>query len=84
MRHVGLPLEELDWRMRAEEEGLHASGHADSGALLEVIRGTEPQLLIPIHTEDRSFQFFENAVSDLATKMVRLSYGVPLQVEAWL
>ncbi|MCS7276321.1 MAG: exonuclease [Dehalococcoidia bacterium] len=52
MRYVGLPLEELKWRVPEEEVGLHASGHAPARDLLEMIHRIQPALVVPLHTRN--------------------------------
>ncbi len=51
LRPVGLPREEIGWKVPEGEEGLHASGHASGPELLDLIREIRPQTLLPIHTE---------------------------------
>lgn len=55
LRPVGLPREEIGWKVPEEEQGLHASGHASGPELLELIREINPQVLLPIHTEDPEY-----------------------------
>jgi ribonuclease J len=51
LRYVGLPREELNWRVPPEEAGLHASGHAPAHHLMQLIQEVRPHLLVPLHTE---------------------------------
>ena len=52
---IGLPVEQLNWEIPENERGLHASGHASSPELLELIQNIAPRILIPIHTEDPDY-----------------------------
>ena len=38
-----------------ERSGFHASGHIHGPGLVELVETINPQVLIPVHTEDRSF-----------------------------
>jgi len=55
---VGLPVQVtsadggVKWEVPAEQQGLHASGHAGGPELIELIRLIRPEILIPVHTED--------------------------------
>lgn len=51
MTGIGLPQEQLEWKVPEAERGLHASGHASGAELLELIQRINPRVLIPIHTE---------------------------------
>ena len=44
-----------------EKCGFHASGHIHGPGLMELVETVKPQVLIPVHSEDRSF--FENHFS---------------------
>jgi len=45
------------------ERGLHASGHLSKDELIEVIEKIDPDIIIPVHTENPMwFKNFENAV----------------------
>jgi len=55
LRGVGLPRENLGWRVPEEEQGLHASGHASGSELLDLVREINPQVLLPIHTEEPEY-----------------------------
>ena len=74
MRGVGLPLEELDWNPPKEEEGLHASGHADPKSLLELVQEISPATLIPIHTE-QGIRFFQERLRGTGIRVEELEYG---------
>ena len=52
---VGLPREELNWKIPESERGLHASGHASGPDLLEIIRKIEPKIFIPVHTTNPEY-----------------------------
>lgn len=52
MKGIGLPREELNWSIREDEQGYHSSGHASGADLIELIRKINPDIVIPIHTED--------------------------------
>ena len=52
MRYVGLPLEELKWRVPEEQVGLHASGHAPARDLLELVQRISPRAVVPLHTNN--------------------------------
>lgn len=81
MRHVGLPLEELNWDVPPEEKGLHASGHADGRSLAELIRDVAPQVPIPIHIKQRGIEYFRQRALDPAIKMEVPVYGMPIDFE---
>lgn len=51
IKGVGLPLEELKWRIPDSDRGLHASGHASGPNLAEIIKMVGPRFFIPMHTE---------------------------------
>ena len=55
MNAIGLPLRELDWKSPAEEQDLHASGHASPEDLLTLAREIAPVTLVPIHTQHPKF-----------------------------
>jgi len=59
IKGIGLPREELNWEIPEDEKGYHSSGHACGEDLLDLIRRINPQILIPIHTEDPGY-FVEN------------------------
>ena len=59
MKGIGLPREELSWDIRPEEKRYHSSGHACGTDLLDLIRRINPEILIPIHTEDPAY-FVDN------------------------
>jgi ribonuclease J len=44
-----------EWEIPEAERGLHASGHACGPDLLEVARGINPKVLIPVHSEHPDF-----------------------------
>ncbi len=52
---VGLPREELKWKIPDAESGYHASGHASGPELLEIIRQIRPKALVPVHTENPDY-----------------------------
>lgn len=52
MRYVGLPVEELKWRVPEEQVGLHASGHAPARDLLELVQRISPRAVVPLHTNN--------------------------------
>lgn len=47
----GLPYRRDDGSWGTEHEGLHASGHAASSDIMELVREIRPQTVLPIHTE---------------------------------
>jgi ribonuclease J len=47
--------EKIDWEIPEAERGLHASGHACGPDLLDVARGINPEVLIPVHSEHPGF-----------------------------
>jgi len=56
LKSFGLPMETGGkWVIPEAERGLHASGHACGPDLLEVARGINPQVIIPVHTEHPEF-----------------------------
>ena len=56
LKSFGLPVETGEgWVIPEAEKGLHASGHACGADLLEVARGINPEVLIPVHTEHPEF-----------------------------
>lgn len=84
MRHVGLPLEGLGWGVPPEGQGLHASGHADARSLADMVREIAPQALIPIHTEQRGVEYFEQRLLEGDLMMEVPAYGVPIELETLL
>ncbi|MBI4233863.1 MAG: exonuclease [Chloroflexi bacterium] len=79
MRHVGLPLEELQWAVPTAQQGLHASGHASGDDLIRLIQGVKPQVVIPIHTEHPGF--FLRELRGTGIRVVLPRYGVPIHLE---
>jgi ribonuclease J len=56
IKGFGLPIEkDGEWEIPEAEKGLHASGHACGPDLLDVARGINPQVLIPVHSEHPDF-----------------------------
>jgi ribonuclease J len=56
LRGFGLPIEKNDeWEIPEEEKGLHASGHACGPDLLRIAREIQPEVLIPVHSEEPEF-----------------------------
>jgi len=56
MRGFGLPVQrDGEWEIPEEQRGLHASGHACGPDLLRVAREIQPEVLIPIHSENPEF-----------------------------
>lgn len=56
LRGFGLPVESSgEWQVPDGEKGLHASGHACGSDLLKIAHDIEPEVLIPVHTEDPNF-----------------------------
>ncbi|MGB6836255.1 MAG: MBL fold metallo-hydrolase RNA specificity domain-containing protein [Dehalococcoidia bacterium] len=51
LEHRGLPFQKDDGSWGTEDEGLHASGHAASSDIMELVREIRPQTVLPIHTE---------------------------------
>lgn len=44
-----------EWQIHDEERGLHASGHACGADLLDIAQEINPEILIPVHSEQPSF-----------------------------
>ena len=84
MRWVGLPLEELGWGVPPEQQGLHASGHADGESLLEAVEEVAPQVMIPIHAEQRGIDYFHSKVRNDRIRVEAPEYGKPMHVESLL
>ena len=56
LRSFGLPLAKNGkWEIPEEEKGLHASGHACGPDLLRIAREIQPEVLIPVHSEQPEF-----------------------------
>ncbi len=55
IKGIGLPREEYNWDIPEDEKGYHSSGHACGIDLLNLIRRINPEILIPIHTEDPNY-----------------------------
>jgi len=52
LKGFGLPIEaDGQWQIPDDEKGLHASGHACGPDLLEIVRQINPEVLIPVHSE---------------------------------
>ncbi len=73
MKWIGLPVEELNWEIPEGERGLHASGHASSLDLLNLIRNIAPKTLIPIHTENPDY--FVRNLEGTGIEVRLLGYG---------
>ena len=84
MRWVGLPLEELDWGVPTEQQGLHASGHADGRSLAKLIREVSPAILIPIHTEERGIEYFRQRCLGPGMRMEVPRYGTTIDLDSLL
>ncbi|HXG42843.1 MAG TPA: MBL fold metallo-hydrolase RNA specificity domain-containing protein [Dehalococcoidia bacterium] len=82
MRYVGLPREELQWRVPEEEMGLHASGHAPARELLEMVRRVQPALVVPLHT--RNPQWFQERLADSGIAVHLPREGQQEELEALL
>lgn len=76
MRQVGLPLEELEWEVPEEEQGLHASGHASADDIMEFVRQIKPHTVVPIHTENPGY--FREHLRGTEIEVVIRGYG-----ESW-
>lgn len=80
---LGLPIQTIDEMGRSiyaisdSERGLHASGHATGGEILDMVRRIAPQTVIPVHTQHPGLfaeKLYESGIE------VRLpEYGVPLE-----
>ncbi len=69
LRAFGLPAEKNGrWEIAEEEKGLHASGHACGPDLLRVVRGIQPEILIPVHCEEP--EFYEGNLRDSGIKVI--------------
>jgi ribonuclease J len=56
MKSIGLPVETKgNWQIQENETGLHASGHACGTDLLDIAREINPEILIPVHSEQPEF-----------------------------
>ncbi len=56
LRAFGLPVgKNGNWEIPEEEKGLHASGHACGPDLLRIAREIQPEMLIPVHSEEPEF-----------------------------
>ncbi|MFO7772609.1 MAG: MBL fold metallo-hydrolase RNA specificity domain-containing protein [Dehalococcoidia bacterium] len=56
LRAIGLPVyRNGEWQIPEAETGLHASGHACGPDLLRIAREIQPQILIPVHSEQPEF-----------------------------
>ncbi|MCS5696956.1 exonuclease [Desulfofundulus thermocisternus] len=57
IKHFNLQLvgDPGDRQGRGREPGFHASGHIHGAGLIELVETVKPKVLIPIHSEDRSF-----------------------------
>ena len=81
MRWVGLPLEELGWEAPPEQQGLHASGHADAKSLMKAVLEVGPRILIPIHTERQGIEYFQHRVRAAGVRVDVPAYGTPVDLE---
>jgi len=76
---LGLPMEkDGEWQIPNEERGLHASGHACGTDLLNIAREINPEVLIPVHSEQPSFYDEHLANSDIQVMPPVL--GKPIQI----
>jgi len=80
MRHAGLPLEEIHWRVPPEEQGLHASGHANGKNLLDLITEVAPRVLIPIHIQKQGIRYLVKHLAGLDMVLEAPSYGEPIHL----
>ncbi len=78
-KSIGLP-EEKDgkWEIPESESGLHASGHASGSDLLEIANEINPDILIPIHSEQP--EFFAESLSDSDTEVILPSPGGSIDI----
>lgn len=76
MRGIGLPREQLNWKIPDDEKGYHSSGHAGGEDLLKLIRRINPKILIPVHTEDPGY--FVKNLGDTSTRVQMPAEGQPI------
>lgn len=63
IKGFGLPVKNGDrWRIPDGEWGLHASGHACGPDLIEIVRQIQPEVVIPVHSEQPDF--YQNHLGD--------------------
>ena len=72
----GLPreVEPYKWEIPEAERGLHASGHASSLELIELITNISPKVLIPVHTVNPEF-----FITNFASTSIELRIPLPDQ-----
>ncbi len=58
--------------------GYHASGHADGSALLRFVRTAQPEVLIPIHTEEANWWVSQLAGSGIRVEVPQVGQPIPL------
>lgn len=78
LRPLGLPREEMGWRIPEEERGLHSSGHASGPDLVDMIKAIRPQTLIPVHIEAEGYSYYEEALKGTGIEVLRPEYGKPI------
>jgi len=84
LRHFGMEGKGLPYRDDATRErglehpGLHASGHATAGDLLELIQEIAPQTMVSIHTE--SPQYFVEGLKGSGIEVIVPEYAERLEI----
>lgn len=73
MQPIGVPNIQTG-KVADEERGFHASGHITGPDLLELTETINPQVVIPVHTENH--EFFRRNVDP--RKLIIPSKGVPI------
>lgn len=80
MREVGLPLEELKWKVPDDQQGLHASGHASAKDLIQMIQEVSPRYLIPIHIQQGGLDYYDAKIRDSSIKIEKPLLGKAIRL----
>ena len=80
LEHRGLPYQEEDgsWGTDPDHPGLHASGHAASGDIMELVREIRPETVLPIHTEQPEAFVEEMRGEDIEVRVPEYGEAVEL------
>lgn len=75
----GLPREKNGaWEIPEAERGLHASGHACGPDLLDIARKVNPEILIPVHSQQP--QYYVENLDDTSIKVILTEPGGALEI----
>jgi ribonuclease J len=79
LRGFGLPVNRNGkWEIPEEERGLHASGHACGPDLLQIVQAIQPEVLIPVHSENP--EYYENELRGSGINVILPTEGGTVEI----